>query len=219
MNVFDIVGPIMIGPSSSHTAGAVKIGRVIRALLGEKPAHVVVKFHGSFAKTYKGHGTDKAIIAGMMNMLPDDRRIKTSLALALEANICYSFETVTLEGAHPNTALVTATSKDGSTVSIQGASVGGGNIMINKIDDLEVQFTGKYNTLIIYHTDAPGAIASISNLLARNDVNIASMKVYRSFRGGDAIMIIEMDQDISQALNLSIQELHEIQGSTLIKSI
>ena len=219
MNIFDIVGPVMIGPSSSHTAGAVKIGRVIRALLGEEPSHVVVKFHGSFAKTYKGHGTDKAIIAGIMDMLPDDRRIKNSLELANEANMAYTFEVVTLEDAHPNTALVMATTKEGRTVTIQGASVGGGNIIIQKIDDLQVEFTGHYNTLIIYHDDAPGAIATVSNLLARNNINIASMKVYRSYRGGDAIMMIEMDQDVSQELSVSINKLPEIQGSTLIKSI
>ena len=219
MNIFDIIGPVMIGPSSSHTAGAVKIGRVIRALLGEEPVYVVVKFHGSFAKTYKGHGTDKAIIAGIMDMLPDDRRIRDSLELARQANIHFTFEEVTLEGAHPNTALVMAKTKEGHTVTIEGASVGGGNIIIHKIDDLKVEFTGHYNTLIIYHDDAPGAIAAVSNLLAHNHINIASMKVYRSFRGGDAIMIIEMDQDVSDELNLLIKELPEIQGSTLIKLI
>ena len=219
MNIFDIVGPIMIGPSSSHTAGAVKIGRVTRTLLGTQPDHVVVKFHGSFAKTYKGHGTDKAIIAGIMDMAPDDPRIKDSLELARLANIHYTFEEVSLDDAHPNTALVVATTQDGRRVSIEGASVGGGNIIIHKIDDLTVEFTGYYNTLIIYHDDAPGAVAAVSNLLARHDINIASMKVYRSYRGGDAIMIIEMDQDVSQALNLLIQQLPEIQGSTLIKAI
>lgn len=219
MNIFDIIGPVMIGPSSSHTAGAVKIGRVVRALLGEEPTHVIVKFHGSFAKTYKGHGTDKAIIAGIMDMLPDDTRIRDSLELARQANIDYSFEVVTLDDVHPNTALVIATTKDGRTVTIQGASVGGGNIIIHKIDDLKVEFTGYYNTLIVYHDDAPGAIAAISNLLARHQINIASMKVYRSYRGGDAIMIIEMDQDVSQELSLLITGLPEIQESTLIKSI
>lgn len=219
MNIFDIIGPIMIGPSSSHTAGAVKIGRVIRALLGEEPASIVVKFHGSFAKTYKGHGTDKAIIAGIMDILPDDIRIRDSLELAHLAGIHYTFEVTTLEDAHPNTALVTATTKDGRTATIEGASVGGGNIIIHKIDDLKVEFTGYYNTLIIYHNDAPGAIATVSNLLAHHNINIASMKVYRSYRGGDAIMIIEMDQDVSEALNLLIKELPGIQGSTLIKSI
>lgn len=209
----------MIGPSSSHTAGAAKIGRVTRALLGQMPVHVVVKFHGSFAKTYKGHGTDKAIIAGLMDMLPDDERIRDSLQLAQKANILYTFEEVKLEDAHPNTVLIIATAEDGTTVTVEGASVGGGNIMINKIDGLDVEFTGNYNTLIIYHDDAPGAIAAVSNLLAHGNINIASMKVYRSYRGGDAIMIIEMDQAISTHLNLLIRDLPGIKGSTLIKSI
>lgn len=219
MNIFDIIGPVMIGPSSSHTAGAVKIGRVARALLGEMPINVIVKLHGSFAKTYKGHGTDKAIVAGIMDMLPDDERIRDSLDLAKEANIHYAFEEIILEDAHPNTVLIIAQAKDGNTVTIEGASIGGGNIIINKIDDLEVEFTGHYNTLIIYHDDAPGAIAAVSNLLAYNNINIASMKVYRSYRGGDAIMIIEMDQEVGEKLNLLIKDLPEIQGSTLIKSI
>lgn len=219
MNIFDIVGPIMIGPSSSHTAGAAKIGRATRALLEQEPISVSVKFHGSFAKTYKGHGTDKAIIAGLMGMLPDDERIRDSLQLAQNANIDYNFEEVVLDEAHPNTVVITATATDGTTVTVQGASVGGGNIMINKIDGLDVEFTGNYNTLIIYHTDAPGAIAAVSHLLAQGKINIASMKVYRSYRGGDAIMIIEMDQVIDPQLNLLIKDLPGIKGSTLIKSI
>ena len=219
MNIFDIIGPIMIGPSSSHTAGAAKIGWVTRALLGGTPVNVVVKFHGSFAKTYKGHGTDKAIIGGLMDMLPDDERIRHSLSLAKKANISYSFEEVKLEDVHPNTALIMATDQNGTTVTVEGASIGGGNIMITKIDGLDVEFTGNYDTLIIYHDDAPGAIALVSNLLAGDQINIASMKVYRSYRGGDAIMIIEMDQAISKALNLSINQLAGISGSTLIRSI
>lgn len=219
MNIFDIVGPIMIGPSSSHTAGATKIGRATRALLEQEPVSVSVKFHGSFAKTYKGHGTDKAIIAGLMGMLPDDERIRDSLQLAQKSGIDYNFEEVVLDEAHPNTVVITATATDGTTVTVQGASVGGGNIMINKIDGLDVEFTGNYNTLIIYHTDAPGAIAAVSHLLAHGKINIASMKVYRSYRGGDAIMIIEMDQVIDPQLNLLIKALPGIKGSTLIKSI
>ena len=154
-----------------------------------------------------------------MDMLPDDSRIRDSLEIARQENIQYTFEVVKLDGAHPNTALVTGTTKDGRSVTIQGASVGGGNIIIQKIDDLEVEFTGHYNTLIIYHDDAPGAIATVSNLLAQNHINIASMKVYRSYRGGDAIMMIEMDQNVSPELNRLINQLPEIQGSTFIQSI
>lgn len=219
MNIFDIIGPVMIGPSSSHTAGATKIGRVTRALLGQEPINVVVKFHGSFAKTYKGHGTDKAIIAGLMDMLPDDERIRNSLQLAQKANIHYTFQEITLEDAHPNTVLIIATANDGTTATVEGASVGGGNIMIHKINGLDVEFTGQYNTLIIYHDDAPGAIATVSNLLADRNINIASMKVYRSYRGGDAIMIIEMDQAVNPQFNQSISDLPGIKGSTFINSI
>ncbi len=219
MNIFDIVGPIMIGPSSSHTAGATKIGRVVRTLLGSEPTNAIVKFHGSFAQTYKGHGTDKAIIAGLMNMLPDDERIRDSLELARKANINFTFEEITLEDAHPNTVVIVATNKDGASVTVKGESVGGGNILITKIDELDVKFTGNYNTLIINHNDAPGAIAVVSHLLSQSGINIASMNVYRSYRGGDAIMIIEMDQAVDKSLNTLISGLPGITHSTLLKSI
>lgn len=219
MNVFDIIGPVMVGPSSSHTAGAVKIGKIVRGLLGEQPVDVVIELHGSFARTYKGHGTDKAIIAGLMGMSPDDGRIRESMELAQKSGMKYTFETVMLKEAHPNTALITATAQTGNKVIVQGASVGGGNIVINKINGMDVEFTGQYNTLIISHHDTPGAIAAVTNLLAYSDINIANMKVYRSYLGGDAIMIIETDQEVSRELEELIGRLPKINNATLIKPI
>ncbi|MGE5581179.1 MAG: L-serine ammonia-lyase, iron-sulfur-dependent subunit beta [Bacillota bacterium] len=219
MNVFDIIGPVMVGPSSSHTAGAVRIGIIARELLGEPPLSVVVKFHGSFARTYKGHGTDRAIIAGLMGMSPDDLRIRESLSLAAEAGLEFSFESIDLLEAHPNTVLLEITGVSGKKVTVVGASVGGGNILIKKVNGLNVEFSGEYDTLIVSHQDAPGVIAAVTNLLAYNGINIANMKVYRSGRGGDAIMIIETDQGLGEELVAMISKMPRITSATEINPI
>ena len=170
MNVFDIVGPVMIGPSSSHTAGAVRIGRVARALLGCEPVSAQILLHGSFAKTYKGHGTDKALIAGIMGMATDDERIRFSPRLAEEAGLSVSILPTEIDGAHPNTALITLADATGRTVSVQGASVGGGNILVTRVNGMEVHISGQYNTLIVLHQDTPGTIAAVTELLAEGQV-------------------------------------------------
>lgn len=219
MNVFDIIGPVMVGPSSSHTAGAVRIGSVVRRLLGEEPVNVVIRLHGSFAQTYKGHGTDKALIGGLMGMSPDDERIRNSLELAGKVGMIYKFETAMIKDVHPNTACIMAEGKSGKRVVVQGASVGGGNILVEKINEMNVEITGQYNTLIIFHWDTPGAIAAVTNLLAYSDINIANMKVYRSYRGGEAIMVIETDQEVSSELEVLIEKLPKVISATLIKPI
>lgn len=217
MNVFDIIGPVMVGPSSSHTAGAVRIGRMVRGLLGEQPVSVDIQLHGSFAQTYKGHGTDKAILAGLMGMPPDDEKIRDSMELAREAGMKYQFSKTMIKDAHPNTALITAISRTGEKVIVQGSSVGGGNIVINKINGMDVEFTGEYYTLVIYHKDTPGTVASVANLLACNNINIASMKLHRSYRGGEAVMVIETDQAIKKDAEGSIESLHNIIKAKLIE--
>jgi L-serine dehydratase len=217
MNVFDIIGPVMVGPSSSHTAGAVRIGRIVGELLDEQPVDVVIGLHGSFARTYKGHGTDKAIIAGLMRMYPDDGRIRNSMELARKAGMEYRFEGVFLKDAHPNTAIIIAVGRTGKKITVQGSSVGGGRIIITKINDMDVEFAGEYNTLIISHKDTPGVVAAATDLLARRDINIANMKVYRSYRGGNAMMIIETDQKVSREQKVLIGCLPEIISVTLIE--
>jgi L-serine dehydratase len=219
MNVFDIIGPVMVGPSSSHTAGAVRIGRMVRALLAEEPVEAVIAFHGSFARTYKGHGTDKAIIAGLLGMLPDDLQIRDSLELAGQKGLQYRFEMLELKDAHPNTVQIETAGRTGKIVKVQGASVGGGNILIQKLNGLEVEFTGQYHTLVICHKDTPGAIAAVTNLLAYSEVNIAQMKVYRSHRGGEAMMVIETDQEIGEELRSMLGKLPKITSVTAIKPI
>lgn len=220
MNVFDIVGPVMVGPSSSHTAGAVRIGRIVRKLLGEELNNVLIMLHGSFARTYKGHGTDKAILAGLMEMDTDDLRIRDSLMIANRKGINFRFEVIDLKDAHPNTVLIEATGASGKTVKVMGSSIGGGNILINQINGLDVEFTGQYNTLIIRHEDIPGSIAAVTNILGNDkEINIAYMKVYRTTRGGDAIMVIETDQQISNILKESVNTLPMVYSVTSIEPI
>lgn len=219
MNVFNIIGPVMVGPSSSHTAGAVRIGRIVTSLLGEQPVDATILLYGSFARTYKGHGTDKAIVAGLLGMMPDDERIRNSMELAKASSLVYRFETETKDDEHPNTTLITATGASGKKVIVKGASVGGGNILIKQINDMELEFSGEYFTLVISHKDVQGAIADVAGLLAANEINIANMKVYRSSKGGSAMMVIETDQEIPADLESLIDGLDKIHSATLLYPI
>ena len=200
MSLFDILGPVMVGPSSSHTAGAVRMGLVGRQLLGGTPATAHIVLHGSFAATGTGHGTDRALIAGLLGMEPDDERIPTSFALARDAGMEFTFERRELRNAHPNTALLSLTAPDGSHVSLQCASTGGGRILVTALDGAEVSFIGEHNTLIIRNEDRPGMVSLVSSLLADAGVNIATLQLCRDKRGGSAAMVIEVDQSLSAAL-------------------
>lgn len=217
MDLFDLIGPVMIGPSSSHTAGAARIGLTARMLLGEDVAHAEIGFHGSFAKTYRGHGTDRAIVGGLMAMQVDDPRLRDSLALAKAADMEITFSTVNIRGAHPNTVRMTVAGKSGRTLTMEAASVGGGNIEVHKLDGLNVDFTGKENTLIIHHTDAPGVIARVSGLLAEHGLNIATMQVYRRTAGADAMMVLELDGMPEEAVVERIRGLRDVQSATFLK--
>lgn len=219
MNVFDILGPVMIGPSSSHTAGAVRLGRVALALLGRTPASARIQLHGSFAKTYKGHGTDKAIIAGVLGFAPDDERIRFSPELAQKQGLKVEIETVELADSHPNTALITLTAEDGSCVSVQGASIGGGSILVNQVNGMAVQLTGQYTSLIVQHRDAPGTIAAVTELLAAHDANICNFRLARQKKGGIAVMTIDTDGELDEQINERIQQLPNVFCSTLLPPI
>lgn len=217
MDLFDLIGPVMIGPSSSHTAGAARIGLTARLLLGEDVARAEIGFHGSFSKTYRGHGTDRAIVGGLMGMQVDDPRLRNSLELAQEAGLRVFFSTVNIRGAHPNTVRMTVTGVTGRMLTMEAASVGGGNIEVHKLDGLNVDFTGKENTLIIHHTDAPGEIASVTGMLAKNGLNIATMQVYRRKAGADAMMVLELDGVPEEEIIRSIRALEDIQSVTFLK--
>ena len=216
MNAFDIIGPVMIGPSSSHTAGAVRIGRAARALLGAEPVRAEIGLHGSFARTYKGHGTDKALIAGILGLAPDDERIRFSPALARQAGLAVQLREIELDGAHPNTALLTLWGAAAGPVSVQAASVGGGSILVSRVNGMEVQFSGQYTTLIVLHKDAPGTIAAVPELLAAAGGDLCNFRLARRQKGGAAVMTIETDGSFGAELNRAIGRLPNVLSSTLL---
>lgn len=205
MSLFDILGPIMVGPSSSHTAGAVRIGYITRVLLGSRPVSAEIGLHGSFAATGKGHGTDRALVAGLLGMKPDDMRIPDSFRIAEEEGLDFSIEEIQIPGAHPNTTLIFLKGEDGKELEVQASSIGGGRIMINKIDGIDVNCSGELPTLIIHNLDQPGLVSKVTARLAEKDINIATMQIFRDKRGGFAVMVIETDQPIFKK-NLSYLE-------------
>ena len=219
MNIFDIIGPVMIGPSSSHTAGAARLGYVARKILGESPAQAAIQLSGSFAQTFRGHGTDKALLAGILGFRPDDARLRDSLALAEQQGLDYSLRCEAIPNAHPNTARITLTGSGGKTASILGASVGGGNILITEINDMPVHVTGQNSTLVILHLDKPGTIAAVTNYVACSSINIGSFRLSRPHKGGEAVMTIEVDGDIPDTLAEHLKILPNIIRVVLIRAV
>ena len=209
INIFDMMGPVMVGPSSSHTAGAARIGNMGRTLLGEEVARADIGLYGSFAETGFGHGTDRALLAGLLGMKPDDLRIPNAYEEANRAGMAYSFRTVELRDAHPNTALLELTGKSGKQLTLQASSIGGGAIVVNKIDGIDVNFTGDFNTLIVRNQDESGSVAAITSILSQVHINVANMSVNRDRRGGDALMVIETDQHIKPR---QVEFLSELPG-------
>ena len=203
-SVFDVIGPVMIGPSSSHTAGAVRLGRLARAVFGQQPARARITLHGSFASTGRGHGTDLALIAGLLGFAPDDVRIRIADEEARRAGLVVSFVEADLGEVHPNTARLELSSADGHTVAVQGSSVGGADVVLTAIDDFDVNITGELPVLVVEHRDQPGVIASVSAVLARYGVNIASMEVSRERRGARALMVIETDHEVDAAATAAV---------------
>ncbi|MEX1139307.1 MAG: L-serine ammonia-lyase, iron-sulfur-dependent subunit beta [Bacteroidota bacterium] len=196
-SIFDILGPVMIGPSSSHTAGASRIGYIARQLLNQKPVRAVITLYNSFAKTHKGHGTDRAIVGGILGFGPDDTRIRKSFELAKESGLEWEFKFIGDSARfHSNTARVQLTGSEGGTVEITGASLGGGRIRIQEIEGFRVDFNAQTHTLIIIADDVPGSIKSISGAIAERGCNIANMYVSRNEKLAN--MIIEMDQPIDK---------------------
>ncbi len=195
MNLFDVVGPVMVGPSSSHTAGAVKIGNVCAKLVNEKIKKADIFLHGSFLATGKGHGTDKALVAGLLGMKVDDPDNPKSFDIAGEKGMEFAFYPIDLGDCHPNTAKLRLEGESGKRLEIVAASIGGGRINICEIDGLSANFSGDYPTLIVHNMDQPGHVAEVTSMLQHKSVNIATMQLYRSGRGGNAVMVIETDQE------------------------
>lgn len=193
-SAFDVIGPAMIGPSSSHTAGAVRIGRVARALLPSEPVQARVELHGSFAATGAGHATDRALVAGLLGFNPDDERLKDSLRLAEERSLEVRFSETDLGGdIHPNSARLTVKDASGETRVLTGSSIGGGKIEIVSLDGYETSFGGEHETLILWNRDQPGYLARVTAVLACIEVNIATIRTSRSARGARALTVLEVD--------------------------
>lgn len=211
--LFDILGPTMIGPSSSHTAGAVKLGRVARALVTGRIVKVEFHLHGSFAMTYKGHGTDRALLAGLMGFSTWSEDIKDALFIARGRGIEFRFIPTDLGDVHPNTVRTIVTDEAGKEYSITGSSIGGGNIRIIAINRDEVDFTGDYPTLIVRHTDVPGVIAQVTRSLSESNINIAFMKVFRSSRGRGATMVFETDEAVTESV---LAEMRTLSGVSMV---
>lgn len=216
-SVFDIIGPRMTGPSSSHTAGACRLANTARRIAGEDIMSVTFTLYGSFAKTGAGHGTDKALIAGILGMQPDDPGIinayETAEQLGVDVSFSYSEETM----HHPNTVRIHVTGKDGNTTEVVGESIGGGNIRIVEINGLDVELTGDYPTLIIQYQDVPGVVAVVTHVLAQHHINIAFMRVFRHGKGADAYMIIETDQAVDVSTHNLIMGLSD--GITAVYAV
>jgi len=198
MDIFDIIGPVMVGPSSSHTAGAVRIGYIAGKLMGEPIAKAEILLYGSFLATGKGHGTRKALVAGLIGMKPDDMRIPDSFEIAKEHGIEVVFGESALRDAHPNTAQIFLTSVTGKNLEVVGESLGGSRINIAQIDGISTNFSGDYPTLVVHNMDQPGHVAEVTSMLAHKSVNIAAMQLYRAGRGGNSVMVLECDQEVPE---------------------
>jgi L-serine dehydratase len=219
MNVFDIIGPVMTGPSSSHTAGALLIAAAARNILGEEPKHAEIGLAGSFAKTYKGHGTDKALVAGLLGMTRDDERIRDSFSIAAERGLVYSFSEIKIPRAHPNTARLHLAGKSGRECVVEGASIGGGSIVITNVNGMETSFSGSEDTLIIAHQDMPGIIAEVAGLLSEHGVNIGNFRLNRPNKGFQAVMILETDGTMDKGLVEDLHALPHIDSVVYLKGL
>lgn len=216
-DVFSIIGPSMIGPSSSHTAGAVTIGRAARHLLGTDPGKAVIELFGSFAATYKGHGTDCALAGGLLGFRTDDPRIPEALALAERSGLQLSFGPGTGSFPHPNTARLTLETADGShRVSVVGTSIGGGNVEVVEVDGYSVRFTCRYPTLAVFHRDRPGLLAELTALLRNEGANIGQMSLDRKSRNGESLAVLELDGSMGERELTEIRRMPGVSRAELL---
>jgi L-serine dehydratase len=209
VSLLDIIGPVMVGPSSSHTAGACRLGLLARCLVGGTPQRARIELHGSFARTGEGHGTDKAIVGGLMGFRPDDERLRTALEIAEREGLDYQFEKTKLgdEGVvHPNTARISVERGDRTSVMV-GSSLGAGRVLVTEIDGYPVAVTGNYHTIVLVAEDIPGSVARIAGTLADHRLNIATLRLTRKERGGDAFMVIEIDEVPDEKVRDEIRKL------------
>ncbi|MBL7875535.1 MAG: L-serine ammonia-lyase, iron-sulfur-dependent subunit beta [Cyclobacteriaceae bacterium] len=218
-SIFDMIGPVMIGPSSSHTAGVVRIARAAIKILGAIPEKAEITFYNSFARTYEGHGSDRAIIAGLMDFTTDDKRIRESLEIATEKGLEYHFKSVGNASAlHPNSIRLKL-SKGKRSVEVLGESKGGGVINIAEVNNFKADFSANLHTLIIFAEDKKGSIAFIANVLAHDECNIATMSVSRKGKNDLACMVIEMDSGIKDVTFKYLESLSWVKEVIYIPDI
>ena len=208
-SIFDIIGPVMIGPSSSHTAGAARLGKMALSIFRERPDSVTMTLYGSFAKTYRGHGTNRALVAGLLGMDADDARIRESLEIAEREIFQYTFIESEIDAGHPNTVRFNMYGKDGKHMSVTGSSLGGGRVAVTNIDGIDVDITGEEHQIIVFHTDQPGVIAGVTHILGLETINISSMRVFRKRKGSEAVMLISTDSDVDA---MALQQIKEVPG-------
>ncbi|CDC49435.1 l-serine ammonia-lyase [Clostridium sp. CAG:58] len=219
IGTFDILGPNMIGPSSSHTAGALRIAFVAGRMV-ERAASVKFVLYGSFARTYHGHGTDRALVGGILGYHPDDERIRDSFEHAKEAGLAFSFEeNFTDKEIYPNTVDIYVTDKDGSVVSLRGKSIGGGNAVITRLNGVDVELTGNYCTLVVEHVDKKGTLAFVTTVLSAYDLNIGSLRLYRESKGKRAYAIIEVDTNVSNQVVSALKGVESVTNVLVVPAI
>ena len=219
ISVFDVLGPNMIGPSSSHTAGAAVIAGVARKLIAPPLKKVEFTLYGSFAKTYRGHGTDRALLGGILGFDTDDVRIRDSFEIARQRGLEFAFiPNETEQDVHPNTADIRMENESGQVMTVRGVSLGGGKMKITRINGVEVDFTGEYSALIVIHQDTPGVVAHITHVLSEHNVNIAFMRLFREARGHTAYSIIESDGTLPESIPAQLQKNAYIRDVRLVQS-
>lgn len=207
VSLLDIIGPVMVGPSSSHTAGACRLGLLAKGLVGGTPQSALLELHGSFARTGEGHGTDKALVAGLLGFLPDDERIRTAIQIAEKEGLDYRFEKTTLsDSAHPNTVRMSLERGD-LKATLVGCSLGAGRVLVTEIDGYPVEISGNFHTIALVAEDRKGSIARITRILADHEINIATLRLTRKQRGGDAFMVIECDDSPGEAVRDELRAL------------
>ena len=219
IGIFDVLGPIMIGPSSSHTAGAARLGKIARTIVNKPIKDVTFLLHGSFKETYKGHGTDRALVAGILGMMPDDERLRDALLIAEKEGLEVHFLPADLGQVHPNTVKILMTDCDDINWEVLGSSIGGGLVEIYEINGNKVKITGEYPTIITCHDDIPGTVSKVSTLFNDNDINIAHMTLVRSQKGKDATMTFEVDNNVSEELIAAIKAVEGVNRVILINSL
>lgn len=219
VSLLDIIGPVMVGPSSSHTAGACRLGLLAKGLVGGTPQSALIELHGSFARTGEGHGTDKALVAGLLGFLPDDERIRTAIQIAEKEGLDYRFEKTTLsDSAHPNTVRMTLERGD-LKATLVGCSLGAGRVLVTEIDGYPVEVSGNFHTIALVAEDKKGSVARITSILAHHEINIATLRLTRKQRGGDAFMVIECDDSPGEGVRDELRSLHWVRWARRLDKV